>query len=183
MGPYDRCKWSYNPYKWPYTCVTGVITPISGVMTLLTTGVFGPALNDISWYIEVSLSTINQTATASSKLCMLDFTVQPWPNHIFIGTKVDSSTQKGVSKQGPKMTRSQDLYHMSYVCKYICRYIEVCHFQLVWPTFTHPLVLNHFHVTMRVFPNNSHISVRFPWHLQCVSHYIFNWVSIQALVI
>ena len=26
VGPYDRCKWSYNPYKWPYKWATGVIT-------------------------------------------------------------------------------------------------------------------------------------------------------------
>ena len=26
VGPYDRCKWSYNPYKlkWPYKWVTGL---------------------------------------------------------------------------------------------------------------------------------------------------------------
>ena len=29
VGPYDRYKWSYNPYKWPYKWVTGVITSIS----------------------------------------------------------------------------------------------------------------------------------------------------------
>ena len=32
--------------------------------------------------------------------------------------------------------------------------------------YTDPLVFNHFHMTMRVFPNNSHISVCFPLHLQ-----------------
>lgn len=26
VGPYNRSKWSYNPFKWPYTWVTGLIT-------------------------------------------------------------------------------------------------------------------------------------------------------------
>jgi len=35
VGPYDRYKWSYSPYKWPYKWVTGVITPTNGVIILL----------------------------------------------------------------------------------------------------------------------------------------------------
>ena len=30
VGPYDRCKSSYNPYKGPYKWVTGVITLLIG---------------------------------------------------------------------------------------------------------------------------------------------------------
>ncbi len=33
MGPFDRYKWSYNPYKWPYKWVTGVITLLIGVIS------------------------------------------------------------------------------------------------------------------------------------------------------
>ena len=33
LAPYNRSKWSYNPYKWPYKWLTFFLfTPISGVM-------------------------------------------------------------------------------------------------------------------------------------------------------
>ena len=42
VGPYNRHKWGYNPYKWHYKWVTGVITPRI-VLTPFTIG-SGPTL-------------------------------------------------------------------------------------------------------------------------------------------
>ena len=38
VGPYDRYKWSYNPYKWPHKRVTGFSNIFKGVITQFIIG-------------------------------------------------------------------------------------------------------------------------------------------------
>ena len=75
MGPYDRYKLGYSPYKWPEInggkC--GEITPISGLITLLITG-RGPScmINDLN-------TPFTTTACTSSQINKLFiFTIDQW---------------------------------------------------------------------------------------------------------
>ena len=71
MGPYNRYKQNYNPYKWPYKWVTGVVSPIRGATTLLIAG-RGPSCmpcfvfylptqpNLLYFYIEKTITMFHQ---------------------------------------------------------------------------------------------------------------------------
>ena len=61
VGPYDRYKWSYSPYKCPYKWVTGVTTPINGVITitLITYNWYGAHLVYIQSYILYKVFTVS----------------------------------------------------------------------------------------------------------------------------